>query len=457
MTEDPGRVSAAARGLLSSRTLVEEALERASDSAGEGARVFVGLDAGNARRGADAIDSSRNSGARLSAIAGLPVSVKDLFDIEGQVTTAGSPALQNAPTAVRDSTVVARLKAAGAVIVGRTNMSEFAFTGVGMNPYYGTPANPFDRATRRIPGGSSSGAGVSVTDGMAMAAIGSDTGGSVRIPAALCGIVGFKPTQKRIPLDGVFPLSSTLDSVGVLAGSVETCAAFDAVLAAEAPWELIPADLRSITAAVPRNYFLDDLEPPVADALARALTAMSAAGARVVDAGFPEVAAIGAVNAMGGFAAAEAYPFHHKNSTDAACHDPLVRERILRGASIGDSVHSEMARRRASIIRDFADAHATVDVIVCPVVPLIAPAIGALERDPDEFRRVNALLLRNPSVVNFLDRCALSLPCHRPGDAPVGLMLIGRHAGDHTLLSIGAAVERLLAAANGGDAHSICS
>ena len=442
-------------GDASSRSLLEQALERAQDSAGEGSRVYLRLDAENARRTAGAIDRKCASGTRLSPIAGLPVSVKDLFDIEGQVTTAGSPTLRSAHAAAHDCTAIARLKAAGAVIVGQTNMSEFAFTGVGMNPHFGTPANPFDRAARRIPGGSSSGAAVSITDGMAVAAIGSDTGGSVRIPAALCGIVGFKPTQQRIPREDVFPLSTTLDSIGVLARSLEMCAAFDAVLAGEEPRGVTPAALATIVAAVPRNYFLEDLQPAVGSAFARAVAALSAAGVRVVDADFPEVAGIGAVNAKGGFSAAEAYAFHRRIGTDFAACDPLVRERILRGAAIEDSDYLEMIHGRASIIRDFDRAHAGFDVILCPTVPVIAPAMASLERDPDEFRKVNALVLRNPSVVNFLDRCALSLPCHRPAEAPVGLMLIGRHLGDHDLLSIGAAVEHALAAANGAAAPSV--
>lgn len=425
----------------SSRRIVDGAIERAMDSGGEGLRVFLSLDAQGARSAADAVD---RQSARSSAIAGLPVSIKDLLDVAGQVTTAASPALRNASPAAADSAVVSRLKRAGAVLVGRTNMTEFAFTGVGMNPHFGTPANPFDRAARRIPGGSSSGAAVSVTDGMCAAAIGSDTGGSVRIPAALCGIAGFKPTQYRVPLDGVFPLSPTLDSIGVLAPTVSLCAAFDAVLAAEDPKDDAPAEFRSLRAGVPMNYFPDDLEPAVAHAFQRALGVLSAAGLHLADVTLPEVAEIAEVNARGGFAAAEAYAWHREHSTDLAGSDPRVTERMQRGASVSAEDLACMHAIRRETIHRFNATHAGIDVILCPTVPIVAPPIRRLEEDVAEFRRVNALLLRNPSVVNFLDRCALTVPCHRPGEAPVGLMLIARHGEDRALLALGAAVERIL-------------
>ena len=185
-------------GETSSLSLIEEAIERACTPDGEGTRVFTKVHAAQARQIANALDSLRTAGVDLSPICGLPVSIKDLFDVQGEITTAGSVALKHSPPARADAAVIARLKRAGAVIVGRTNMTEFAYSAVGLNPHYGTPANPFDTGLRRIPGGSSSGAAISVTDGMALAAVGSDTGGSARIPAALCGLTGFKPTQSRI-------------------------------------------------------------------------------------------------------------------------------------------------------------------------------------------------------------------------------------------------------------------
>jgi aspartyl-tRNA(Asn)/glutamyl-tRNA(Gln) amidotransferase subunit A len=237
-------------GRITSRGLIEEALARIADPAGEGQRSFRLVYAEEARAAADAQDKLRKAGYRLSPLAGLPVSIKDLFDVEGERTLAGSRALDDAPRAPADAVILTRLKAAGAVIIGRTNMTEFAFSGVGINPHYGTPGNPWDRA--RIPGGSSSGAAVSVADGQAVVAIGSDTGGSVRIPAALCGLVGFKPTQQRVPRDGALPLSTTLDSVGPLGNSVACCAITDAVMAGEAPLVPAPAEAAGLRLAVPR-------------------------------------------------------------------------------------------------------------------------------------------------------------------------------------------------------------
>src|SRR5438874_12202294 len=211
-----------AAGRTTSRELVEAALDRIADPAGEGVRALLKVYGREARAVADAQDQLRQSGYVASPLAGIPVSIKDLFDVAGEVTLAGSKALDDRPPATADAPVVARLKAAGAIIIGRTNMTEFAFSGVGINPHYGTPGNPYDRSL--IPGGSSSGAAVSVGDGQAVVAIGTDTGGSVRIPAAFCGIAGFKPTQYRVSRDGAVPLSTTLDSIGPLANSIACCA-----------------------------------------------------------------------------------------------------------------------------------------------------------------------------------------------------------------------------------------
>src|SRR5438132_12826515 len=229
----PALAADLAAGRTTSRELVEAALARIADPEGEGRRVFVKVYDAAARAAADAQDRLRKAGYVASPLAGIPVSIKDLFDVAGEVTLAGSQALDDTPPAEADAPIVARLKAAGAVIIGRTNMTEFAFSGVGINPHYGTPGNPYDRSL--IPGGSSAGAPISVADGMAAVAIGTDTGGSVRIPAALCGLVGFKPTQYRVPREGATPLSTTLDSVGPVGLSVACCALTDAVMAGEPP------------------------------------------------------------------------------------------------------------------------------------------------------------------------------------------------------------------------------
>ena len=393
---------------MSSRALVEEALTRATDKDGEGRRVFTRLSPERARQAADGADAFRAAGIDLSPIAGLPVSVKDLFDIAGEVTTAGSAVLRNSAPATADAPVIARLKRAGAVIVGRTNMTEFAYSGVGLNLHLGTPANPYDRARQLIPGGSSSGAAVSVADGMALAAIGTDTGGSVRIPAALCGLTGFKPTQRRIPREGVFPLSTTLDSVGVIAASVACCRTVDAVLAGESWSESTVANLRSKVAAVPTNFLLDDLDSQVANSFEEALLRLSHAGLRIVEVSFPELSEIANLNAKGGFSGAESYAFHRRLGAAFAAYDPLVLERILRGKEIGAAEYLDMVHTRASLIERFHTSCAEIDFLMCPTVPIVAPEIRALQQNAEEYRRVNFLLLRNPSVVNLLDGCALS-------------------------------------------------
>src|SRR5580658_5220377 len=266
---------ALAQRTTTSRALVDESLARIADPAGEGARAFTKVHAETARTMADAMDALRHAGRAPSRYAGIPVALKDLFDIEGEPTPAGSRALADAPPATANAPVVQRMLAAGFVPVGRTNMTEFAFSGLGINPHYGTPLSPWDRAAGRIPGGSSSGTAVSVSDGMAVAGLGTDTGGSCRIPAAFCGIVGYKPTARRVPISGVLPLAPSLDSVGPLAPSVACCAEIDAILAGEPPTAPTPANLNGLRLAVPENTVLDGMDSAVSAAFERALDVLS--------------------------------------------------------------------------------------------------------------------------------------------------------------------------------------
>jgi aspartyl-tRNA(Asn)/glutamyl-tRNA(Gln) amidotransferase subunit A len=427
-----------------SRALVEAALARIEDPAGEGARTFTKVYSDTARAAADAQDRLRAAGYVASPLAGLPVSVKDLFDVAGEVTLAGSRALDDTPPARHDAPIVARLRAAGAVLVGRTNMTEFAFSGVGINPHYGTPGNPADR--RCIPGGSSSGAAVSVADGGAIVAIGTDTGGSVRIPAALCGIVGFKPTQKRISRAGATPLSTTLDSIGPLANSVACCAIADAVMAGEEPAAPPPVAVERLRLGVPQSLVLDDLAPEVATAFADACTTLSRAGSRVVALPLAELGEYRAINARGGFAPIEAFAWHRpllaRRGSD---YDPRVRTRIERSGGMTAVEYLELCAARADLIARVAAHAAQFDALLMPTVAITAPPLAGFARDEDYFR-LNALILRNPSVVNFLDRCAATLPIQQPGMMPVGLMVVGEHGGDRRLLAVASAVEAAIAA-----------
>jgi aspartyl-tRNA(Asn)/glutamyl-tRNA(Gln) amidotransferase subunit A len=439
-----------ARGETTSRVLVEACLERIADPAGEGQRAFVRLHAAAARQAADAQDQLRAAGLAPHPLAGLPISIKDLFDEAGQVTRAGSVVLDDQPPAAHDAPAVARLKAAGLIVLGRTNMTEFAFSGLGLNPHHGTPLNPWDRESGRIPGGSSSGAAVSVTDGMAHAALGTDTGGSCRIPAALCGLVGIKPTAGRVPTAGVFPLSWSLDSVGPLTRSVADGAWLDAILAGTPflePPEAMP--LAGLRLAVARTRMLDDLDATVSGAFERALGRLSRAGAHVVDAPADLFDGLEAAAAGGGLAAAEAFALHRDRLADAeraAAYDPRVRVRIEAGAALSAADLVDIQRARAAFIAHTARALAPFDALIAPTTPTVAPTLDALRRDAD-YVEANRLMLRNPSTINLMDGCALSLPCHEAGTAPVGLMLAAPGGADRRLLAVARAVEAVVSPA----------
>jgi aspartyl-tRNA(Asn)/glutamyl-tRNA(Gln) amidotransferase subunit A len=434
--------AALAAGHTTAAALVEHSLEAIADPRGEGGSVFTRLYASQARATAAALDHMRASGWAPSPYAGIPISVKDIFDIAGEPTPAGSVVLADASPAAHTAPAVARLMKAGFIPVGRTNMTEFAFSGLGLNPHYGTPRAPWDRATGRIPGGSSSGAAVSVSDGMAAVAIGTDTGGSCRIPAAHCGIVGYKPTARRVPTEGAFPLSTSLDSVGPLANSVVCCAIVDAIMAGETPTPPAPMSLAGLRIALPANLVLDEMENAVARAYADALAVLEAAGAKLVEIAFPALDDIVAVQAKGGLNVPEAYATHRALlAASAERYDPRVRQRIERGAGIPAADYIDALRARARIVERMNAQSRDYDVLAMPTCPRLPPSIAELENDDAFYARTNLLMLRNPSLANFLDRCSISIPCHREGEAPVGLMLMGETMGDATLFRIAAAVE----------------
>lgn len=436
-----------AAGRTTSRELTEAALARIADPAGEGAATFMVVHAEAARAAADASDRMRGYGVVPSPLAGIPVSVKDLFDEQGQVTRAGSVALADAPPAAADAPIVARLRAAGAVIVGRTNMVEFAFSGVGLNPHYGTPAAPFERATnRRVPGGSSSGAAVSVTDGMAAVAIGSDTGGSVRIPSAFCGLAGLKPTASRVPTAGAFPLSTTLDSIGPLAPTLACCALTDAVMAGIEPTVPEAPPLAGLRFGLPRNIVRDGIEPVVADIFDAALQRLSKGGARIEEFDFPEMDEIPVANAKGGFAVAEAWALHRARIADRGDRfDPRVRVRIERGVSMEAADYIDLLAIRADINRRAEARTARFDAVVMPTCVVLPPPIANFA-DDGYYGRTNLLILRNTALGNFLDRCSVSIPATPAGGPPVGFCLVGPNGGDRRLIAVGQAVEAALAA-----------
>ncbi len=437
-----------AAGTITSASLVERCLAQISDPQGEGSASFTKVYAESARASAAANDKLRLAGRAPSPYAGIPISVKDLFDIAGEPTPAGSVVLADAEPAKVTAPAIARLLAAGLIPIGRSNMVEFAFSGLGLNPHYGTPRSPWDRETGRIPGGSTSGGAVSVSDGMAIAAIGTDTGGSCRIPAAMCGIVGYKPTARRIPTIGAFPLSTTLDSIGPLADSVACCAILDAIMAGETPAAPAPMSLTGLRVALPANFVLEQMENEVAQAYANALAALEAAGAKLVETAFPALDEIAPVQAKGGLNVPEAWATHRALLAiegNAERYDQRVRARIERGGSIPAADYIDAIRARARVIAAMDLQTRDYDVLAMPTCPRVPPAIAALEADDDAYGTTNLLMLRNTAAANFLDRCAISIPCHVPGEAPVGLMLMGETMGDARLFRIAAAVEAALA------------
>jgi aspartyl-tRNA(Asn)/glutamyl-tRNA(Gln) amidotransferase subunit A len=387
-------------------------------------------------------------------LAGLAVSIKDLFDVAGQPTTAGSAALADAPVALADAPCVARLRAAGGVLIGHTNLSEFAFSGVGLNPHHGTPANPATAAldaTPRIPGGSTSGGAVSVASGAAWAALGSDTGGSIRIPAALQGLVGFKNTARLTPTAGCVPLSPTLDTACAITRSVRDAVLLHGLLAAR-PLALPSRALADWRLAVPLTLMLDALEAPVAQAFERALGVLRSAGARIDEIELPSLLDAAALQRGGGLPAAESWAWHRERlAARGAQYDPRVALRIRRGAAIDAGELAALHRERAGWIARMEQALAGHDALLSPTVPLIAPPIAPLVASDDAFFATNALLLRNPSLVNLLDGCALSLPCHRAGDWPVGLMVCAPALADARVLAVGLALEAAMAPSRGQD------
>ena len=431
-------------GRTSARKLVDECLARIADSSGEGARAFLHVDAEAAIEAAEAMDRLREVKAAPSPFAGIPVSIKDLFDIKGQVTRAGSRALEDSAPADADAPVVARLRRAGFIVIGRTNMTEFAYSGIGINPHYGTPKGAWQRGVGHVPGGSSSGAAVSVVDRMAHGALGTDTGGSCRIPAAYNGIVGFKPTQRRVPLDGGVPLSFTLDSFGPLARSVGCCAVLDAVLANETVQPLQPRPIKGMRLAVPTTVALDDLDDAVARTFERVLETLSRQGALIERIAVPEFLDIGLMNAKGGFAAAESYAWHrYLIASKGNVYDPRVSMRILRGEAISAADYIDLLDARKSLIARATVRFARYDAMVLPTTANTPPRIADLA-DDKAFTKANLLSLRNCSLINMIDGCAISLPCHRKGEVPVGFMLAASGGSDRRIFELAAAMEGVI-------------
>jgi aspartyl-tRNA(Asn)/glutamyl-tRNA(Gln) amidotransferase subunit A len=424
------------QGRTTSRALVETSLERIADKSGEGARAFISVDAEGSRLAADYQDQLRKAGRMSSPFAGIPFSVKDLFDVAAQVTTAGSKILRNAIPATRDAPSIAALKAAGLVVIGRTNMTEFAYSGLGLNPHYGTPLSVYERNVGRAPGGSSSGAAVAVADGMCALSIGSDTGGSCRIPAAYNGIVGYKPSAGRVSTKGAYPLSSSFDSIGPLAGSVACCAAADAIMSGDWTGEISNGPSRPLRFGVLKTIVQNDLDPEVAADFERSLSKLRSKGAVIEDFMFDQLQILPSMFKRGGIAGAEAYAFHSDQlASRGEDYDPRVGGRINSAAQTSAAEYIKLLQLRAELISSFKTLAAGFDAIVLPTVANIAPRLADLKSD-EGYMKLNGVALRNTYIANILNGCSISLPMHDAGKAPTGFMLMAPWGRDQDLFSI---------------------
>lgn len=431
-----------ASGEMTREALVMDALEGAASKPAES--VFTKLYPEAALASARAADAAQAAGVVQPPLAGLPFTIKDLYGVAGETTMSGSVVCKGEPVQTEDATVVSRIRASGAAIIGKTNMTEFAFSGIGINPHYGTPVNPTDATVARIPGGSSSGAAVSVALGLAVAGLGSDTGGSIRIPAAVCGIVGFKSTQNRVPLKGALELSRSLDTVCAMTRSVQDCVTVDAVLSGA----MLPVRQRPLAGmrlAVPQTVVLDGMDEHVARVFSRTLAALSAAGAHIIEIPLTELAEIPKINTPGGLSPIEGYAEHHARLARAQDQfDHRVSQRMMLGATVTAQQYIKLLDARRDWIVRVERALESFDAIICPTIPVVAPVIADLLASDEAFFKANGLLLRNTFTINVLDGCSFSLPCHQQGELPVGLMVSSVHGEDAKLAAVALAIESTL-------------
>ena len=434
-------------GTLTARRLLDDCLAAIDKQGGEGTRAFIKVYHDRARAQANDVDKARKDGWSLPTFAGIPLSIKDLFDEEGVVTRAGSKVLNKAAPANKDATVLTRLKAAGFIVIGRTNMTEFAFSGIGTNAHYGDPRSPFERDKDdihkgRVAGGSSSGSAVSISDHMAAASIGSDTGGSTRTPAAFCGIVGFKPTTTRIPSEGVYPLSQSFDAAGPMANSVSCCAILDSLMAGGPGEDELHSIVKGLRLAIPKGYLFEDLDPHVAHSFDCAIDMLAAAGAEIADVTFAAIENLRPSNNPKSIVAAEAYQVHKTRleSGMSSSYDPFVAYRLQSGKNILASEYIEMFETRKQVWAEVQAKFRGFDALVLPTAPILPPKLSSLANIESKILQ-SAKSLRNTSVFNYLDRPTISIPCHEPGTGPVGLSLVGSRQHDRRLLAIAKACE----------------
>ncbi len=436
-------------GETTSTSLVEQALELADRSSA----VFTAINPGLLKLAAT-IDRARQKSSSHSPLAGIPIALKDLFNVRNECTLAGSIVRKHyAQPEAQDAEVVAPLRAAGLLFLGRTNMSEFAFSGIGKNPHYGTPLSIWDRETGRLPGGSSSGSAVAVAEGIVAAALGSDTAGSCRIPAAFNGVVGVKPSHGRMSLNGIFPLSPTLDAPGPLAVDVDSCFILDQLMSGRLPPSntlpvLQPAELKTMNLLIPGARVMEDLDDEVRVAFERSVEALGATGVSIHETPMPVLDHCDDFFLERPIVVYEVW-LHHREMLEQHLeeYDPFVGLRMSAGAEISAEEQQRRYRERGQIVETFNKQFESlqVDALLYPSVACIPPTIAETD-DEDNARRVNLRCLRNTATVNYFDGCSISLPCHRPGEPPVGLMLSATNGSDESLYQVAAAIEAALKA-----------
>ena len=433
-----------AAGKTTARQHLETCLE-AIDSE-DGRRAFITVNSDAARAEAARVDAMRAAGAALPPFAGVTLSVKDLFDIAGEITRAGSRVLDGAAPAARDCSVVARLRAAGFNIIGRTNMTEFAYSGLGMNPHHGNPRSPWERDVDggRVAGGSSSGSAVSISDGMSAATIGSDTGGSTRAPAVFCGIVGLKPTTTHMPSDGIYPLSTSFDAAGPMGHSTDCCAVMDDIMAGGAGRAETPFPVAGLRLAIPRGYLFDELDPEVAAGFEAVVARLSAAGATISDISLDILEDLRPANRPKSIVSAEAFAIHRNQlATRRDGYDPYVATRLDGGSDILAAAYIAMHRERDATCVAVQPVTRPFDALLLPTSPCVPPKIAPLDTT-EALMKASARVLRNTALSNYLDRPTITIPCHRAGEAPIGLSLMGSRHHDRRLLAIAAGVEGIV-------------
>ena len=433
-------------GALDPVALTEETLDGIRNYRDQS--VFVSLTPERALAEAEASRQRIRDGRSRGLLEGIPIAWKDLFDLEGKPTTAGSVVLADAAPAERDADVVNALNAAGMIAIGRTNMSEFAFSGLGINPHYGTPENPHSKDGARLPGGSSSGAGVAVAAGLVPVAMGTDTGGSIRIPAAFNGIVGYKATRGRYPMGGVFPLAKSLDSLGPLCRTVRDAVWVDAAMRRQSSPTVAQGTIRGLSLVVPETVFFDAIEPEVADAFEAALERLGRAGASISRQPFPLFAELFDIMAkLGPLVTAEAYALHRERLLSDAAErmDPRVVMRCKLGEKTSMPDYIDILDARERMIAELARQVPEGALLVSPTLPHVAPLTAPLVEDFDAFLAMNGKTLRNTLIGNFFDWCGVSIPCGT-GDAgmPVGLLLSGLPHTDEHLLGAALAAEDIV-------------